>query len=94
MICSIVRTVAPGTICSHPAGRVEVFFLAPYRPCEHTYETSHDVRLVMRGRTAEETIAQAEDLARTFQNCCNVAGITYSVEQYDTDDDPRRAPLK
>jgi hypothetical protein len=92
MICSIVRTVEPGAVCSHPVGRREVYFLAPYLPCLHSYETSHDVRLSMRGRTWEETQKQASELAETFRNCCYVAGINYHVEEID-EDSTERAPV-
>lgn len=92
MICSIVRTVEPGAICSHPAGRREVYFLAPYLPCLHSSLTAHDVRLSMHGRTWEETQDQARELAETFNNCCHVAGITYHVEELD-DDSTDRAPI-
>lgn len=92
MICSIVRTVAPGARCSYPAGRCEVYFLAPYRPCQHSHLTAHDVRLSMRGRTWDETKQQAHELCRTFQNCCYIDGIKYSVEEV-ADDSPDRAPL-
>lgn len=91
MIASIVRTVAPGTPCSYPTGRREVNALAPYRPCLHLESNSHDLRLSMRGRTREQAISDAEQLAATYQRCCAVAGITYSVEIYETDEDPRRA---
>lgn len=91
MICSIVRTVKPGTICSYAPGRSEVYFLAAYRPCLHCEPTSHDMRLSMRGRTWEETQRQARELAETFQKCCFVDGITYSVEEID-DESTNRAP--
>lgn len=91
MIASIVRTVEPGAQCSHPPGRREVYFLSPYRPCLHSHLTAHDVRLSMRGRTREQAIHDAEQLARTYQNCCAVGGITYSVEIYEDDEDPKRA---
>ncbi len=92
MIASIVRTVQPGAVCSHPVGRFEVYFLAAYRPCLHSHLTSHDVRLSMRGRTWEETTQQANQLCETFQRCCFVDGVRYSVEIVD-DESPDRAPL-
>lgn len=90
MICSIVRIVQPGATCSHPVGRREVQFLAPYRPCLHSHLTSHDARLSMRGRTWEETQRMARALCETFNNCCFAPGITYAVEEID-EESPARA---
>lgn len=92
MVASIVRTVRPGSQCSYPPGRTEVYFLAAYRPCLHSELTSHDVRLSMQGRTWDETVRQARQLADTFQGCCHVDGVRYSVEEVE-DESPARAPL-
>lgn len=92
MICSIVREVDYGAVCSYPPGKREVYFLAPYRPCLHSTLTAHDVRLSSRGRDEEETRRQARELAQTFQNCCYVSGIRYYVEEFQDEDDVNRAP--
>lgn len=91
VIASIVRTVAPDAVCSYPRGKREVYFLAPYSLQPHAILTATTVRLEPRGRTWEETIRQANLLAETFQSCCHVDGITYSVELVE-DDSPDRAP--
>lgn len=91
MICSIVRTVDPGTPCSYPAGRREVYFLAPYRPCLHSSLASHDMRMSARGRTWEEAQRESAELCQRYNNCCHVDGIRYSVEDID-EDSPDRAP--
>ncbi len=91
MIASIVRTVTPGALCSHPTGRFEVEFLAAYRPCLHSTIDSHDARLSARGRNWEETLRQADQLCETFNRCCHTTGIRYAVEIVD-DESPFRAP--
>lgn len=47
----------------------------------------------MRGRSDDDTRRQAQELAQTYQNCCHVAGITYTVEEFADDHDQDRAPL-
>lgn len=91
LICSIVREVEPGANCSHPVGRREVYFLAPYAPCLHSSLTSHDVRLSMRGRNWEETRAQARELCETY-NACRYGdnlGFRYIVEEIDEESSER-----
>lgn len=92
MLFSIVRTVAPGTPCSHPAGRTEVYFLAPYNVCQHSRDNGREITLQAYGRDEQETRRQAHEMAQTFQNCCYLDGITYTVEELTADDSPERAP--
>lgn len=93
MIASIVRTVRPGAMCSHRVGRFEVSFLTAYPPTTlHCQFTSHDMRTFARGRTWDETVQQARELASTFNRCCYVDGIAYSVELVE-DESPDRAPI-
>jgi hypothetical protein len=94
-IFSIVRIVEPGANCSHPVGRREVQFLAPYKPCLHSSLTSHDVRLSMKGRTDEEAERDARELCETFNRCrySGNLGFRYEVEEVE-EDSPLRAPPK
>lgn len=91
MICSIVRIVQPGAKCSHPVGKREVYFLAPYQPCLHVVATSRDHSLTMRGRSWDQNRVEARRLCETFNNCRggDDLGFWYEVEEIDADFDER-----
>lgn len=92
MLFSIVRIVEPGALCSHPVGRYEVSFFAPYAVCEHTYLTAKTVEMYRKGRTVDEARQAAHELAGVFNRCCYVAGVRYGVEEIAHDESPDRAP--
>lgn len=96
-IFSIVRIVEPGACCSHPVGRHEVYFFAPYTPCMVgvlPYLQMNEPIPVLRGRTLEQARTQAHQLCDTFNNCrWSDEGYRYAVEEVD-DESPDRAPLE